>query len=416
MVGFLPLQIGGSTLAVHTILRFLGYLFVDRLKISTDVWSPLNALVIMHKLSFFPLGNADTTLISLENSKEFLFDFANVANPDDSADKRAKVDAELRDYMKSRGKDTFEIVGFTHGDGDHTKGSDQFFHFDRFPSLQGTGRFKIKELWVPAGMIVEKNAEDDARLLRQEARYRLRQGYGIRVFSRPQQLADWFASEGISIESRAHLITDAGQIAPAPTLESDGVEFFAHSPFGHRQDEETVIDRNKNCLAFQARFSVNGAVTDLLMLSDVEWESLTAIINITRTHHNDERLHWDVCKIPHHCSAFSLNAEKGETKTTPTDSIDWLYGNRGNGAIFICSSDVIPAGETTQPPHFQAANYYKQKIDEVVLGKWLVTMSQPSASNPKKIEIEIGSHGAKHLLRTAVGGAAMTGRSGPRVG
>ena len=370
----------------------------------------------MHKVTFYPLGNADTTLISLENGKNILFDFANVANPDDSNEKRAKVDVELRDYMKSRNKDTFDIVGFTHGDNDHTKGSDAFFHFDRFSSLQGNGRFKIKELWVPAGMIVEKDSEDDARLLRQEARYRLRNNYGIRVFSRPQQLADWFQSEGISMESRAHLITDAGQIASQPTLAADGVEFFAHSPFGHRQSDETVIDRNENCLAVQARFSVNGRLTDMLMLSDVEWESLTAIIDITRKHGRDDRLHWDICKIPHHCSAFSLHADKGKTKTTPTDSIEWLYGNRDNGAIMISSSELIPSFDTTQPPHFQAANYYKGKVGEVIRGEWLVTMSEPSESKPKKIEIEISIGGAKHLLTSALGAAALTGRSGPRVG
>jgi hypothetical protein len=373
----------------------------------------------MHKLTFFPLGNADTTLISLENGKDLLFDFANVANPNDPADKRAKVDVELRDYMKSRNKDTFEIVGFTHGDNDHTKGSESFFHFDRFSSLQGPGRLKIVELWVPAAMIVEKGSEDDAKILRQEARYRLRNGYGIKVFSRPQQLAAWFVEEGISMASREHLIHDAGKVvSPGPTLAADGVEFFIHSPFGHRQHDQTVIDRNANCLAFQARFDVNGVTTDVLMLSDVEHESLTAIIDITRKHSHDDRLHWDVCKLPHHCSSLSLNAteKKGTTKTTPTESIDWLYGNRGNGAICICSSGVILASDTVQPPHFQAANYYKDKINEVVFGKWLVTMSEPSESNPKKIEIEIGSQGPKHLLRTAVGGAAMTGRSGPRVG
>src|SRR5437899_9442471 len=163
----------------------------------------------MHKLTFFPLGNADTTLISVENGQDFLFDFANVADPDNPADKRAKVDAELRNYMKSRGKDTFEIVGFTHGDSDHTKGSDECFHFVRFPSLQGNGRFKIKELWVPAGMIVEKDSEDDARLLRQEARHRLREGHEERVFSGAQQHAERLESEGISSESRAHWIADA---------------------------------------------------------------------------------------------------------------------------------------------------------------------------------------------------------------
>lgn len=370
----------------------------------------------MHKVTFYPLGNADTTLMSLENGKSILFDFANVATPDDSNEKRAKIDIELRDHMKSGNKDTFDIVGFTHGDNDHTKGSDDFFHFDRFSSLQGNGRFKIKELWVPAGMIVEKDSQDDARLLRQEARYRLRNNYGIRVFSRPQQLADWFQAEGISMESRAHLITDAGQLAPSPTLANDGVEFFIQSPFGHRQSEEVVIDRNANCLVTQARFSVNGMRTDLLMLSDVEWESLTAIVDITRQHERDDRLRWDICKIPHHCSFLSLSGEKGETKTTPTSSINWLYGNRGNGAICVCSSDVIPIEDTAQPPHFQAANYYKNKIDEVIRGEWLVTMSEPSASKPKKIEIEIGIGGAKRLLSSAIGGAALTGRSGPRVG
>jgi hypothetical protein len=370
----------------------------------------------MHKLTFFPLGNADTTLISLENGKDILFDFADVANPDDPNEKRAKVGTDLREYMKGRRKDTFEIVAFTHGDNDHTKGSDSFFHFDRFPSLQGDGRLKIKELWVPAAMVVERNSEDDARLLRQEARYRLRQGYGIRVFSRPSQLAAWFASEGISMESRAHLITDAGRLAPGPTLAADGVEFFVHSPFGHRQSDQTVIDRNENCFACQARFSVSGIYTDLLLLSDVEHESLTAIIDITRKHGHEDRLHWDVCKIPHHCSAYSLNADKGKTKTTPTNSIDWMYGNRSNGAICVCSSDVIPPSETTQPPHFQAANYYKDKVAEVIRGKWLVTMSEPSATSPKKIEVEIDIGGAKHLMTSTVGGAAMTGRPGSRVG
>jgi len=218
------------------------------------------------------------------------------------------------------------------------------------------------------------------------------------------------------MESRSHLITDAGQVVPGLTLAGDGVEFFAHSPFGHRQSGEVVIDRNANCLAVQARFSANGALTDLLMLSDVEWESLTAIIDITRKHEHDDRLHWDICKIPHHCSFLSLNGEKGKTKTVPTESIDWLYGNRENGAIFICSSDVVPGTETTQPPHFQAASYYKDKIGEVIRGEWLVTMSEPSESKPKKIEIEIGIGGAKHLLSSAIGGAALTGRSGPRVG
>ena len=74
----------------------------------------------------------------------------------------------------------------------------------------------------------------------------------------------------------------------------------------------------------------------------------------------------------------------------------------------ISSSDPIPEGDTDQPPHSQAANYYKSKLAKVINGKFLVTMAHPpGASKPKKIEIEIGVGGAKHLLTSSLGGAAL---------
>jgi hypothetical protein len=77
---------------------------------------------------------------------------------------------------------------------------------------QGGDRVKINELWVPAAAIVEDGLEDCARVIRQEARHRLRTGEGIRVFSRPELLKSWLESEGLSLESRGHLITDAGNL------------------------------------------------------------------------------------------------------------------------------------------------------------------------------------------------------------
>lgn len=371
----------------------------------------------MHKLSFFPLGNADTTLIELGNGKNILFDFANVANPLNPSERRANVDKELREIMKRKGKKSFEVVAFTHGDNDHVKGAGEFFQLDH-AALYGVGdRFKIDELWVPANMILEDGCEDDARIIRQEARHRLRKGYGIQVFSRPKKLEDWLNKNGLSLESRSHLITDAGCLARGMDLATDGVEFFVHSPFAHRQDQNTVWDRNGDCLTMQATFDVYGMKTRLLLLGDIIAAPLDDLIGITRFHKREERLQWDVCHVAHHCSAYSLNpTEKGETTTQTTPNIAWLNGNRGNGAIMVCPSDPIPNGDTTQPPHFQAANYYKKRLDEIIGGKFLVTMSEPTPAKPKRIEIEIGIGGAKHLLTAVVGGAAMTDRPGPRVG
>jgi hypothetical protein len=81
-----------------------------------------------------------------------------------------------------------------------------------------------RELWVPAAVITEEGCTDEDRIIRQEARYRLKKGAGIRVFSRPEQLETWLLSEGLSIDARRSLITDAGQLVPGWSVETQGIE------------------------------------------------------------------------------------------------------------------------------------------------------------------------------------------------
>ena len=40
----------------------------------------------MHRMTFYPLGNADTTKIGLANGRTLLFDYANTRDPDRSPD------------------------------------------------------------------------------------------------------------------------------------------------------------------------------------------------------------------------------------------------------------------------------------------------------------------------------------------
>src|SRR5690606_30023569 len=120
-------------------------------------------------------------------------------------------------------------------------------------------RIKINTLWVPAGVLFESDLGDEAKVLQTEARYRLKQGSGIRVFSRPEALKQWCSDNGVDFESRRSLMTDAGRTAPEFTLASDDMECFIHSPLARRLDlngVSYVIDRNPNCLVFQARFQV----------------------------------------------------------------------------------------------------------------------------------------------------------------
>jgi hypothetical protein len=360
----------------------------------------------MHKLTFYPLGNADSYLLELEKGKKILFDFANKRDPEDEADKRIDLAAELRSILDESDRDYFDVVAFTHADDDHIHGASDFFYLEWADKYKNGDRIKIRELWVPAAMILEDGLEDDARILRMEARHRLRQGEGIRVFSRPDALKDWLAKEGIKLEDRLHLITNAGTVVPGLTKGSDGIEFFAHSPFSKHCDEGE-IDRNTGCLALQATFDTE---TKLLLTADIEYEGWQDIVNITRAHGNDERLAWDILKIPHHCSYGSLGPDKGKTKTVPVSEVAWLLDQGRSGAVMVVTSDPIPSADETQPPHYQAYNCYEDYKNKHN-GKMHVTMEWPTKDKPEKLVINVDcAGGATVAKRIAAPSIIVTGR------
>lgn len=135
-------------------------------------------------ITVFNLGNADTTRIDFNNGKKILIDYADMRRGStDSKDKRVDLPNELRKDLAAAKRDYYDAVAFTHLDRDHTVGSSEYFYFLHALKYQGVGRIKIKEMWVPAAVILENGCEDDARVINAEARYRLKQGNGIRVFS-----------------------------------------------------------------------------------------------------------------------------------------------------------------------------------------------------------------------------------------
>jgi beta-lactamase superfamily II metal-dependent hydrolase len=377
----------------------------------------------MPKVTFFPLGNADCCRIDLKNGKKVLFDYAAKRNADDKTDKRIDLAEELRDDLDAANRDNLDIVALTHLDDDHTHGAEEFFHLDHAKKYQSDDRIKIDTLWVPANVITESSAklETGSAAIQAEARHRLKKGYGIRVFSRPEKLKKWLSDQGLTLKDRKNFITDAGNLAPELTLAADGVEFFVHSPFGWRQDESTVVDRNGDSLVMQATFLVDGEHTKLILGSDVDHTALTDIVAVTKSHKNEVRLKWHIFKLPHHCSYLTLGPERGEEKTKPVKNAKWLFETQGqHGCYSISTSDPIPAkgsdaDESDQPPHRQAANYYRDLARDKD-GEFLVTMEHPDKDDPQPLEIEITKFGGKQLKRQAAGASFITGRVAPRAG
>lgn len=377
----------------------------------------------MHKLTFHPLGNADCCRIDLDNGKKILIDYANTRDVADKADLRCDLPKLLRDDLDASERKDFDVVAFTHLDEDHYKGASEFFWLQHAAKYQNADRIKIKTLWVPAAAITEEGlAGTEGYTIRAEARHRLKADAGIRVFSRPEKLRQWCVDNGIDFESRKHLMTDAGGIVPDFSTTTDGVEFFVHSPFATHQDERGYEDRNSDALVTHATFTVNGISTKVWFMSDTRHDVLADILDITKAKQRTDRLEWDIVKLPHHCSYNSLSAEKGEDKTEPLEQIKELFEVHGQlNCIIISTSKPIPEkgsaeDKDVQPPHRQAANYYKKDVLNNESDRLKVTMEHPSKKDPQPLVIEIDDTKATIVKRVGLAGAGAFSVTAPRAG
>ena len=380
-----------------------------------------------HHVVFYPVGNGDTTQIILSKGRRVLFDFCHRDQAEDDDTPEIDLKTRLKEDLKVAGRDYFDVVAFTHADLDHIQGSTEFFELQHAKKYQGEGRIEIRELWVPAAMLLEEADKDHQTeefvLLRQEARHRLLEGKDILVFSKPQELADWLEpllkARGESASARDHLFIDAGTIVPGFTLAKDGVEFFCHSPFIKHCDEGDII-RNSAALVFNVRLNADGATYDYLEIGDAEYADLEDIVSTTRYHKNADRLAWDLFNIPHHCSYRALNEDKGKIETEPTPLVkDLLRMGKSDAYIVSCSKpipDVKDSYEQVQPPHIQARKAYERYLKEVGGRKFLVTMEEPNANKPEPIVFEIGGGGVTWKRSAAIGAPAILSSRPPRAG
>lgn len=377
----------------------------------------------MHKIIFYPVGNGDTSQIVLENGKRILFDFRHVKKAENDEEPIIDLKAQLKKELDDAGKSSFDVVAFTHGDKDHIENSTEFFELLHAAKYQGDERIKIDTLWVPAAMILETATNDKQSsefvIWRQEARYRLKEGKGIRVFSKPDKLKKWLEDNDLTVDSRLHLITDAGQVASDFTLNNDGVEFFCHSPFIKHVDEGDDL-RNDAALIFNVRFKSGSNTFDYLAVGDSTWEVLGDIVDTSKFHKNDDRLEWDIFNIPHHCSYLALSDDKGETETEPKPLVKELLQNGKSGAYLVSSSKPISdskeGGEQTQPPHIQAKKCYERYLREVGGSKFLVTMEEPNTKEPKAIVFKVESSGITLDKKILSAASIITSAPAPRAG
>lgn len=355
----------------------------------------------MQKITFYPLGNADTSLIEYADDRFILLDYAD-NNPD--FDLPSSLD-------EANTTDSYDVVSFSHSDADHIKGFSDYFYLEHAKKYQDGERKYITELWVPAYILLETSLTNEyAKILRAEARHRFDNNKGIRVFSNPDMLKDYCKARGIDFKSRQHLITNAGNVIPTFDLKTDGIEFFLHSPFS-KEYEGATINRNDVSTVLHATFN-NNVNTKMIFGADIKASIWKDIVKITKYYANEDRLEWDLFHVSHHSSYTALNEDKkGKSETVPIDEVKWLFETQGKEKGKIVSpSQAIPTEETTQPPHKQAAAYYK-KVKNLKSGEFKVTMEHPTKENPKPMIFKIEDDNGITLVKEVVTGSAFIGSS-----
>lgn len=307
-------------------------------------------------ITFYPLGNAETCLFELNDGNYLLFDYAQM-NDGTPNDNRYDIKADLEKIKR------FRVVMFSHAHEDHVKGASSFFYLDHAKKYQSDDRAKIDELWVSAAFILDTNLdnESDAKILRNEARYRLKEGYGVRVFAEPNELDSWLDEQGIDKEDVQGLFIHAGETITLESV-SDSIEFFVHAPFA--DDTEEIQNKNDPSIVIQIRIQNGDTTTNILITGDTPYQVLDKIVDVSKIQGNEDRLDWDIYDIPHHCSYTGLNEKTNENKIEPTENVRWMLDRASIGAYMVASCDKIT--EKTSPPHLIAKHAYEKNTDKSI--------------------------------------------------
>ena len=343
-----------------------------------------------HNITFYPLGNAETILLELSNDKKMLIDFADTYSGERD-DKRIEL-------KKALGSDnSFDVVMFSHAHEDHVKGAKDFFYFEHALKYQEATRKKIEELWVSSAFMLDVGICEDARVIRQEAKYRLKKGKGIKIFAEPDSLNQWLEENGLTTKEVQHLIIHAGTLLDNSMHDlGEDIQFFVHAPFS--EDSEDVEDRNDYSIVMQIRILDPFRNTNLFITGDVPYWVLDKIIARSIKKKNSEYLKWDLYDIPHHCSHTGLAEERGDTITQTSEEIECLlsfYGEANGFMVASCRTFDDVGVDDPQPPHIEAKRAYIKHGGSDK--QFLTTMEYKNKYNPKPIKLEINDRGIREV-------------------
>lgn len=349
-------------------------------------------------ITYFPVGNGDTSLIRLTDGSSIIIDCNITEDSRNSSDKtRYDVHAHLlkvlpKDKDKSPYANAFIL---THPDQDHCRGFTETFYVGD-PSKYSDQHMKdgliiINELWFTPRIFSPHEGKlcDEANAFRKEAKRRMKlykEGKAER--SHPgNRLRIIGYSDLLEIEGLNSIITVPGNtVNLIDGSKKEDFSFFVHAPFKKDTDSKWG-ERNDTSLVLQARFDVDNERHAALAIfgGDARLEIWESILELS----DEATLKWDLFMAPHHCSWSFFSEEDYKDNQTPSEKALELLRKKREGAIIIGSCKPIK-DDDDNPPHYAAAKEYKKVVGAK---KFYVTMEHPDEKQPLPLIFRMTKNG-----------------------
>ena len=365
------------------------------------------------KISFFPVGNGDMTLVTTESGHRILVDMNIRADADDPDKTTPDVVKQLRDRLTkdSEGRYFVDVLLISHPDQDHCRGLRKHFHLgsptEWSPKLD---KIFVREIWSSPRVFrrASKNNPlcDDAKAFNREAKRRVgrfRDSWGF-VGDGDRILILGEDEDGKTDDIREIVVpvdTEFDRICGAtdPTVRA---RLLGPLPQEDDTDADVLTKNNSSTIV---RFSLNGGgVPDkglFLTGGDAEVEIWRRLWR--RHKRRTDWLSYNLLQAPHHCSWHSLSydswSEKGEAAEVCAEARSALAQALG-GATIVSSSNPIK-DDKNDPPCIRAKREYESIVTEVN-GTFRCVGEYPSEHAPSVLEFEVTRYGLRWKPRTNV--------------
>lgn len=359
------------------------------------------------KVTFFPVGNGDMTLITLYDDTTILIDM-NIRSAADTPDNGiCDVAAELRKRLKTDGNDRPYVDVFvqSHPDKDHCTGLMNHFHlgcpedYNDTPQEGEEKKILIREIWS-SPMVFRRASKnhtlsDDAKAFNTEAKRRVNlykglSGIGITDGNRILLIGEdenpdkTKGLEGIIVKEGQTFNVINGNLSLAAWMR-------VLAPFP-KQDEAGEIELTKNHSSVIIQYHIasdaaNSQACVFLTGGDAE----VAIWNKLWEKYKSDTgcLTYDLLLAPHHCSWHVLSYDSRSKCENPQVDADAksALSQANEGAFIVSSSQAIKDDDTDPPCHAAKQEYL------TITKNFICTGEHPTEKTHEPLEFTIAADG-----------------------